>query len=447
MRTLFTLLASFVVLMAGAASLPAPAPNLAGAWQGTLQGRPQGPRILFQFSLAKTGGWSATMFVDNTNPIPVQSVTVGRATIEIFGNAGRYQGEISADGTSIRGTWTRGNPRVLEGPVGLELKRATAATAWILPPDSSPHTIRFITVDKDTNLEVLDWGGTGRPLVLLAGLGNDAHVFDQFAPKLTPRYHVYGITRRAFGNSSAPLTGYSADRLGDDVLAVLDALHLERPILAGHSIGGEELSSIGSRYPQRVAGLIYLDAGHPYAYYDASVGTDSTVAVALDVLERKLDRLKIGKVPGDPSAVIKDLLDTELPAFTQALLARQRNLQALPAEIRASLSSAPAAPLRPLGQDYWAGLQKYPSIHVPILAIFAAPHELPPTTPNDPAARAAADATADKANRTMEWVDAFEKGEPTARVVRLAHANHYVFRSNEADVLREMDAFIGGLPR
>jgi hypothetical protein len=36
---------------------------------------------------------------------------------------------------------------------------------------------------------------------------------------------------------------------------------------------------------------------------------------------------------------------------------------------------------------------------------------------------------------------------PSARVVRLPHANHYVFRSNEADVLREMNAFFASLPQ
>ena len=41
---------------------------------------------------------------------------------------------------------------------------------------------------------------------------------------------------------------------------------------------------------------------------------------------------------------------------------------------------------------------------------------------------------------------AFETGVPTARVVRIARANHYVFVSNEADVLREMEAFIASLP-
>jgi pimeloyl-ACP methyl ester carboxylesterase len=106
----------------------------------------------------------------------------------------------------------------------------------------------MIAVEKDYKLEVLDWGGTGRPLVLLTGLGDNAHVFDTFAPKLTASYHVYGITRRGFGVSSAPspeTVSYTADRLGEDVVAVIDALHLNRPVVAGHSLAGEELSYIG----------------------------------------------------------------------------------------------------------------------------------------------------------------------------------------------------------
>jgi hypothetical protein len=70
--------------------------------------------------------------------------------------------------------------------------------------DTSPHIVRMIPVEPDIKLEVLDWGGTGRPLVLLAGLGNTAHDFDEFAPKLTARYHVYGITRRGSGRPASP---------------------------------------------------------------------------------------------------------------------------------------------------------------------------------------------------------------------------------------------------
>jgi hypothetical protein len=91
-------------------------------------------------------------------------------------------------------------------------------------PDTTPHSARFVTGEDNVKLEVLDWGGSGRPLTLLHGGNSTAHEFDQFAPKLSGSYHVYGITRRECGASSAPAAtdaNYSADRRGDDVLAVI----------------------------------------------------------------------------------------------------------------------------------------------------------------------------------------------------------------------------------
>jgi pimeloyl-ACP methyl ester carboxylesterase len=51
-----------------------------------------------------------------------------------------------------------------------------------------------------------------------------------------------------------------------------DFLNLNHPILVGHSIAGEELSSVGSRHPEKMSGLIYLDAAYGYAFYDQSYG-------------------------------------------------------------------------------------------------------------------------------------------------------------------------------
>jgi len=242
------------------------------------------------------------------------------------------------------------------------------------------------------------------------------------------------------------MTGYSADRLGDDVVAVLDALHLAKPILVGHSIAGQELSSIGSRFPQRIAGLVYLDAGYSYAYYDGTVVKGMSLNVDLNELQRKLDQLKSASTPEDLSSVIRDLLKTELPNFTQTLVARQRDLPAPSAAPRAAKPPAPVQAPPRLDEDILAGMQRYTKIPVPILAIFAAPHEPPPSTGTDPAAIAAADAADEAAGGVRAQADAFEKGVPSARVVRLPHASHIVYRSNEADVLREMNAFIGGLP-
>ena len=58
---------------------------------------------------------------------------------------------------------------------------------------------------RGVRLHYLDFGGTGaNRVVLLAGLGNTAHAFDDFAPALTDRFHVIALTRRGFGESSHP---------------------------------------------------------------------------------------------------------------------------------------------------------------------------------------------------------------------------------------------------
>lgn len=299
--------------------------------------------------------------------------------------------------------------------------------------DSSSHTVQFVTVDKDVKLEVLDWGGTGRPLVFLAGGGRTAHDYDRFAPKFTAKYHAYGITRRGFDGSSKPAPtsdNYAADRLGDDVLAVIDALKLDRPVLVGHSMAGEELSSIGSRHPEKVAGLIYLDAGYPWAYYDRSHG-DSWLDM-LDVKTR-LDALRSGAV-----------YDRQ---FVEGLLASVSQLErGLPEDVKrlASMPGAPPPPPQPISLAMLFGEQRYTEIHVPVLAIFAVPHNFEGAPDTNPTARAAM-AAADLAH-TSALANAFEAGVPSAHVVRLPNADHYLFNSNEVDVVREMNAFLGGLP-
>jgi pimeloyl-ACP methyl ester carboxylesterase len=227
---------------------------------------------------------------------------------------------------------------------------------------------------------------------------------------------------------------YSADHLGDDVLTVLDALKLNQPVLAGHSLGGEELSSVGSRHPERVAGLIYLDAAYAYAYYDRLRGD---LGIGLINLRKALEQLQPGKGPQDPRPLIEELLATTLPGFERDLKEMQMNFAEAP-------RTQPTPALPPISQAIMPGMQKDTDIRVPALAIYAVPHATGRPYKDD-AARVAAEAR-DEANVGAQ-AKAFGSGVPSARVVRLPHANHYVFLSNEADVLREMNAFLGSLPQ
>lgn len=125
--------------------------------------------------------------------------------------------------------------------------------------DPSAHEVSFVSVAPEVTLEVLDWGGSGPPLVFLAGLGNTAHAFDDFAPRFVDSFHVVAVTRRGFGASSHPESGYEVDRLAEDVVGVLESMQLDSVVLAGHSIAAVELTAIGSRYADRVRRLVYLD--------------------------------------------------------------------------------------------------------------------------------------------------------------------------------------------
>jgi len=193
------------------------AQDITGDWQGTLK-TPTEERLIVRIKKELDGSLQVRIVLVDRGArdwgagAPANTVSLDGSDFRFRVDAlkGTFEGELSADRNSIRGTWSQGSA------LPLDLHRATTATAW---PDSAPHQSQLITVDKDVTLEVLDWGGSGQPLVLLAGLGNTAHIFDSFAPKLTDRYRVYGITRRGFGASSMPASGYSADRLADDVLA------------------------------------------------------------------------------------------------------------------------------------------------------------------------------------------------------------------------------------
>lgn len=125
--------------------------------------------------------------------------------------------------------------------------------------DSSEHTVRFVTVAPGVQVEVLDWGGTGEPLVLLTGLGDNAHVYDNFAYQFTDRFRVIGITRRGFGRSSQPASGYDLDTRAQDDIAVLDALGIKRANFVGHSIAGTEMFKLGVAYPDRVKKIVTID--------------------------------------------------------------------------------------------------------------------------------------------------------------------------------------------
>ena len=307
-----------------------------------------------------------------------------------------------------------------------------AADNW---SDPSPHKVTFVEVEAGVRLEVLDWGGTGEAVVLLAGDGDTAHIFDDFAPKLAKRYHVLGITRRGFGASSQPADGYDLTRLVRDILAVADVLKIRRFSLVGHSIAGDEINRLAQVYPDRVNRLVYLDAAYDRV---ESERMESTFR-----LPHPLDR-PIGSDLSSPRAVTAYIRRTECPDFPEADVRATRIFAPDGHFVRAItppaiLTKVAAAVQRP----------SYEKIAAPALAIYAVkktPQQMfPAYESSDPKMQAALRTIfTSESEFQRKQREQFLREMKNGRAIRIIGANHYVFISNREEVLRDVDSFLSG---
>jgi pimeloyl-ACP methyl ester carboxylesterase len=113
-------------------------------------------------------------------------------------------------------------------------------------------------------------GGSGKDaptVVLLHGLSANANSFAGIiAAGLSPAFRVIAPDLRGRARSGKPESGYEMADHARDVIALLDALGLERVVLGGHSFGGYLAIYIAANYPERVSKLVVIDAAissHP----------------------------------------------------------------------------------------------------------------------------------------------------------------------------------------
>ncbi len=309
--------------------------------------------------------------------------------------------------------------------------------------DASSHQVRWITVDSSVRLEVLDWGGTGPPVVLLACYIS-AHTYDEIAPKLTNQFHVYGITRRGIGASDKPATGYAVQRSADDVIGVLNALDVQKSLLVGHSCAGQILTMFATRHSDRLLGLVYLDGA-----------SDPT-----------LTPVDVGAPMPDPTMLPSPIKPRSAPDRTsfEALRVSQRRDRgwAFPEEeLRQQFAANPDGSV---GESLLSPTIRraitvdarvkpdYSHIQVPVLAIYQRDPPFEQVAANflirNEQERAALrqEYAATRA-LYVRWQRDLLAAVPTARIVELEGASLYMFLSNEADVLREIRAFAATLNR
>ena len=114
-----------------------------GTWQGVLKGAPSpmdGLRLVVKISITDADKLTAQFFsIDEASqPLTASSVIASGLNLKISVdyNGGTYDGKLSPDGSTIDGTWTQDDMRML-----LTLTRATSTTAWTIPKSPPPRTM------------------------------------------------------------------------------------------------------------------------------------------------------------------------------------------------------------------------------------------------------------------------------------------------------------------
>jgi pimeloyl-ACP methyl ester carboxylesterase len=235
-------------------------------------------------------------------------------------------------------------------------------------------------------------------------------VYDDIAPKLTDQFHVFAVTRRGVGASDHPATGYDPQRRATDILEVIDALGMQKPILVGNSCGGGILHSLGAEHPERVSGLVYLDAAEDPTLKLSDYGF---VAVAQANLPK---RLREPQRVVFPEAERKQLAEHPIDPAIRKAIVEDNNVK-----------------------------PSYDRIRVPVLAIYRTvtmEQALKDYAPQNEKERAAVEERY-AGGRAMltRWQRDLLAGVPGAKIVELPGANLYMFLTNEADVIREVRVF------
>jgi pimeloyl-ACP methyl ester carboxylesterase len=109
-------------------------------------------------------------------------------------------------------------------------------------------------------MHVVDWSGEPPPVVGIHGSAGQAYGLTALGERLAPDVRFVAVDLRGHGFSDKPPNGYGIQEHVGDLLQLIDALALEKPILLGHSIGGAIATFAAQAAGDRIGGLVLFDA-------------------------------------------------------------------------------------------------------------------------------------------------------------------------------------------
>lgn len=290
-------------------------------------------------------------------------------------------------------------------------------------------------------LHYLDWGGEGETLLFLAGMGCSIHIFDKFAPRFTDKFHVLAVDRRGHGDSDYPETGYDADTLTEDLRQFLDALKIDKVILAGHSLAYIELSRFSVLYPERVLKIIFLDAAYDNSSpeYKAMMGKNPLPKIIPAWPEDNFDTVE------DYIATVKRLYPSLAVIWGEIMEEQTKHTLKTTAEGKV-MDKMSEAEFKAINDTIKSYEPEYAKIRAPILSFFA--HQDGSAFLSSKYMTEEQKALVIDFFKTVrqpynkQYFEQFQRKVPHAKIMEIPNGHHYCFIKQEALVYEEMRKFL-----
>jgi pimeloyl-ACP methyl ester carboxylesterase len=149
-------------------------------------------------------------------------------------------------------------------------------------------------IERDGVQVYYEVAGSGPALLLTHGFTASSHMFARNIPALAAHNTVITWDMRGHGRSDYPLdpAAYSPELSIGDMVAILDAVGVERAVIAGHSLGGFLSLAFNVVHPERVAALLLIDTGPGYRKSETREGWNRMAEQYAIAFERRgLDAL------------------------------------------------------------------------------------------------------------------------------------------------------------
>ncbi len=167
--------------------------------------------------------------------------------------------------------------------------------ADVIPPDQ-PFQRHMMDLDG-LHLSILE-AGTGEPIIFVHGVVTTSNIFPKYVGAYSPEFRGIAVDLRGYGDSEKPATGYSIPHFSHDLIKLADALHIDKAVWVGVSMGGMILQRLALDHPERVRALVLVST------------TDGPMILDKDIPT-------IG-APRDYREVSKTMIVESFPSGTQA---------------------------------------------------------------------------------------------------------------------------------